>query len=185
MGYIKRKRKRLPAWKRVWKRRYTISPVVGILIGVVLGCALATISALTPPRDFSYRFFALLLLILGPCGGIFAYFLWLIGNPVRGERFQRIMSSVSFLVVPGLLVAVPYFWWHTGRSRGSFFVSIALGAACCSMVMCVVAAGWVLFHLVHQLASSIRHYASSLRESSKPVAGFRKDGVWDRELDEG
>jgi hypothetical protein len=162
----------------LWERRYTISPVVATLLGVAIGCALATLSALMPPRDFSSRFLSTLLIILGPSGGIFAYVLWLIGDPARSDHFQRIMSLVASLVIPGLLVACPIFWWHTGRSRGSLPAVIALGAACCSAIPCAVAAGWGMFHLVH-------HVGCSIRQFSKPAASLRTDGVWDRELDQG
>jgi hypothetical protein len=170
MGDIKR--------QPLWERRYRISPVVATLLGIAIGCTLATLSALMPPRDFSYRFLTTLLIILGPCGGIFAYVLWLLGDPTRSDRFQRIMGLVASFVIPGLLVACSILWWHTGRSRGSLPVVIALGAACCSAILCAVAAGWGMFHLVH-------HVASSNRQSSKPAVSFRTDALWDRELDEG
>jgi len=39
-----------------------------------------------PPRDFSYQYLGILLLSIGPFGGLAAYGLWLAWDPAGGQR---------------------------------------------------------------------------------------------------
>jgi len=161
----------------LWKRRHTLKPGEAALLGVAIGCAVATISAFTPPRDFSYSFLMLLLLSLGPCAGIAGYMLWLSFDPVREQRLRRITSIVAFPAIIGLLVAFPDFWREVRRTLGPHMVWISIGFIF-AMVGFAVAAGLGIVHLVDYLAFSVR-------QSNKAAAASQTDGVWDRELDQG
>jgi hypothetical protein len=168
MGKIKR----LP----LWKQKHTISPVVATLLGFAFGCILAILCALNPPDHFSFRFLSTMLLILVPFGSIGAYVLWLVGDPVRGDHFLRTMRLTAFLMISGLLVAIPITGWRNGLSIIPILVVLMM--AVLLMVMLIVAIGWGIFHFFKQIVSSYRQY-------SKPVASFQRNGVWDRELDQG
>lgn len=160
----------------LWKHDYAISPNVATLLGVALGCLLSILCAMTPPRDFSYSFLALISLFLVPFGGTFGYILWLYGERSRQERFARIWSRVAGVMVLGLLVAFPSVWWDVGRSMGPHMVVMLMGNVC-GLAMFAVGAGWGIVHLVDHLASTFRH-------STKPGANFRTDGLWDSKLDQ-
>jgi hypothetical protein len=169
MIYVKR--------QPLWQRRWTLGPGAATLLGVALGGALAIVSALTPPRDFSFRVFLVLLSSLGVFGGIFGYILWLSSDSKQGERLLRITSLVACAAIVGLLVAFPNFWRHIARSSGPLVVVVLMGGVCAS-AMFAVGACWGMVHLVD-------HLLSSPRKPAKPGAGSRDDGVWDRELDRG
>jgi hypothetical protein len=168
MGNIKR-----PIW---WRRRHSLKPGEAALLGVGIGCVVALISAFTPPSDFTLGFLLLLLLSLGPFGGILGYMLWLAFDPVREQRTRRIGTLVFLTTIVGLLVAFPAFWREIGRSMGPRMVGMFIGFIY-SAVMIIVAAGMGIVHLVGGLASSIG-------QSAKPGTVPRTDGVWDRELDQ-
>jgi hypothetical protein len=158
-----------------WKRSYTVTPGQATLVGFTVGSAVAIVAALMPPRDFSWSYLLSLLLGITPFTGIFGYIAWLSGDPVRGQRLERMTSFVAFPAMLVLLVAFPGFWWHMGRSIGSPMVVIFMGFVC-AMAMFAVGAGLGIVHLVG-------HLACSFQRSAKPGTTWRRDGVWDRELD--
>lgn len=161
-----------------WKRLPTISPAAATLLGLALGCALAVLCAFHPPRDFSYGFLGVLLLSIGPCGGILGYTSWLLlDDAARSDRFQRLHARVSVLMILVLLAGFPSFWWQLGQLAGPFFVVISMGFVC-GVALFAAGAGCGIVHLVH-------HLVRSSRRASKPVGRLRTDGVWDRELDQG
>lgn len=168
MSYVERQPSR--------KQSHTLTPGVAALLGVAFGWALAILCAFAPPRDFSYRILVILLVSLGPFGGIFGYILWLSVEPVRWERLRKITRLIAFPSILGLLVAFPDFWWRMGRSSGPLPVVMLLGGVCATALF-AVGAGWGMIHLAGQLASSFR-------QTPKPGADSRTGGVWDRELDQ-
>jgi hypothetical protein len=162
------------AW---WKRRDSLTPVEAALFGLGIGCALAIISAFTPPRDFTYSFLLILLLSLGPFGGITGYMLWLTFDPVREQRLRRIGTLVAGPAIIGLLVVFPDFWRDMERSMGPQMVLMFIGFIFAT-VMLIVAAGFGIVHLVS-------HLAFCFQRPAKPGPTSQTDGVWDRELDQG
>ncbi len=169
MSYVERQPSR--------KQSHTLTPGVATLLGVAFGFALAILCAFAPPRDFSYSIMMILLVSLGPICGIFGYILWLSVEPVRWERLIRITRLIAFPTILALPVAFPGFWWHIGRSLGPLLVVTLLGGICAA-AMLAVGAGCGVIHLVD-------HLVSLSRQSIKPGAALRTDGVWDRELDQG
>ncbi len=158
----------------LWKRRYTITPGAATLLGVAFGCVCAILSAFEPARDFSYRSLLQLSLSFGLFGAISGYMLWLLGDPVRGERLLRIISLVTLIAIVGLLLAFPDFWRQVASS-GPLMLVVVLGGVCAT-VMFAVGAGWGMVHL-------LGHLTSPFRQSSKPGTDSVGDGIWDRELD--
>ncbi len=156
-------------------RRHSFTAGEAFLLGVGIGCAVAIVAAFTPCRVFSYSFLALLLLTIGPFGGISGYSLWLLFDPVRGQRLERITGFIAFPAMVGLLVMFPDFWRNMARTTGPNMVWTFMGLGC-SLAFFAVGAGLGVVHLVGHLASS---------RYTKPAAARQMDGVWDRELDQG
>jgi hypothetical protein len=159
-----------------WQRRQSLRAGEAALLGFAIGSAAAIVAALTPPRDFTSSFLVLLMLTIGPSGGIAGYMLWLSFDPVRGERLRWITSIVALPAILGLLVAFPNFWREMERSMGSLMINLFL-CFVFSVIGFTVATGLGIVHLVGHLAVSLRCFA-------KPGAVPRMDGVWDRELDQ-
>ena len=160
----------------VWKQAYTLTPGVATVLGVAIGGAVAIVCAFNPPHDLSLSFLLILLLGLGLFGGCVGYIMWLTAEQVRADRFFRITRLVAFPAILGLLVILPDFWWHIGRSVGLLMTTMLMGLVCAGS-MFAVGAGWGIVHLVG-------HLAISFRQSTKPGTDSQADGVWDRELDQ-
>jgi uncharacterized membrane protein len=161
----------------VWKRRWVLAPGEAALLGVTIGWGVAIVSAFTPPRDFSVNFLLILLLSLGPFGGISGYIFWLVCDPVREQRLRRITNIVAVLGIVVSFIAFPAFWREMERSLGPKMLLMFMGFGV-AMAMYVVGTGFGVAHLAG-------HVAFTLRRHTKPRAASLKDGLWDSELDQG
>jgi hypothetical protein len=153
-----------------WRRSVTVAPATATLVGIACGSALGVLVAF-PWLD---RGSLILWLFLTLMGGVWGYIFWLTNNPVRGERFQRMVSWVALVTVAVLLLAFPNFWWQMWRANGA--LGICLFGAVCAASMFVVGTGWGLVHLVG-------HLTGRLRSDAKAGLTSPSGGVWDRELD--
>jgi hypothetical protein len=164
-------------WDSMSKRGCTVTAGAAGLLGVAIGSAAATCCAFNPPREFSYSYLLILLLCLGPCGGIFGYMFWLTGEPVRGPRLLRITQFIAVPLIIGVLIVFPVFWREMGRRMGPRMVGMFMGFIYATVAFVVTACSGIV-HFSHYLAVS-------LQRATKPKGNSWTDGVWDRDLDQG
>jgi hypothetical protein len=162
-----------PAW---WKRRQSLTAGEAFLLGLGVGSIAAFAAAFNPPRDFSYSFLSLLLLTIGPCGGIGGYMFWLVADP-ESECWLRTISNVIALgLIITLLVAVPSLWKEMGRRTGAPMIVLLPGFIFAATSI-FVAAGFGVVHLSGYLLSAVR------RRGEAEIHPHAK-GVWDSEIDQ-
>ncbi len=130
-----------------WKRIDAISPGVATLLGIAFGVCAGLLTHLPAFRDFPD---ALGLFPVVLCG-IAGYFLWLVSDPTRADRFGRIVRPIAVLAIVGLLAFFPGALWQLFRSEP--VLSIALFGFVAAVCAFVVATGWGLLHLLGYLAS--------------------------------
>jgi len=147
-----------------------VTPTAATLVGFAVGSAIGGLAAFPCFDRVSYALWLFLALMGGPWGYIF----WLINEPARGERFQRIVCLAGFVAIAVLLLAFPDFWWQMRRADGGLVVCLLGGIRATSML--VVGTGWGLVHAVGYLSYLLRRDAKASMASSP-------EGVWDRELD--
>jgi hypothetical protein len=97
-----------------------------------------------------------------------------LNDPVKRDRFLRMMSFVSLVMVAALLPAFPDFWWQMWQANR--FLCVFMIGAIFPTSMLVVGIGWCLMHLAGYLTALGRRDPKSALASST-------GGVWDRELD--
>jgi hypothetical protein len=162
------------AW---WKRRQSLTAGEAFLLGLAVGSVAAIAAAFNPPRDFSYSFLSLLLLTIGPCGGIGGYMFWLIADPERECWLRSISNVIALALIITLLVAVPSLWKEMGRTTRAPMMLLIPGFIFAATSI-FVAAGFGVVHLSGYLLSAIgRRGEAEIHPHAK--------GVWDSEIDQG
>lgn len=157
------------------KRRTSLSAGESTVLGLASGIAVAVAASLNPPRDFTFSFLVLLLCSIGLFGAISGYGAWLISQPLKFEKIQKIATCLALISIAGLFIRLPNVWQEIGRAMGVSMIVTFMGFIF-SMSFFIVIAGYGIVQLIAHYIGTERSFG----ESAKPgMAG----GMRDHELD--
>ena len=151
------------------------SPTGSTWLGLWIGLSIVPIVVVDPTGHFSLGLALIFAVVFSLGGAIFGYLFFLMRDPARWERFNRVWGTVTIWATICLLVAFPGYWLQAAATSG-VVVLMLLGMIAPS-AMLAVGAAFGINHL-------IRHWVVRLGPPSKP-SSIPPGGVWDLDLDHG